>query len=121
MVNELGATPIERSPISQLNRPGLRPMPTARQICRYARPLQVDLDAGLDCSVLLHGRPGELDAVLFGPLLNDVGELACAVVGFVYGDLVQGRDGLLGTLLRDWFAGGPVVPGVQRTDSRLCG
>lgn len=33
----LGATPIERSPISQLNRPGLRPMPTARQICRYAR------------------------------------------------------------------------------------
>jgi hypothetical protein len=51
--------------------------------------------------VLLHGRPGELDAVLFGPLMDDVGELACSVVGFVYGQLVQRGDGLLETVLVD--------------------
>ena len=63
--------------------------------------LQVDLDAGFGCSVLFHGRPGELDAVLFGPFVDDVGELTGAVVGFVAGDLVQGGNGLLETVLVD--------------------
>lgn len=83
--------------------------------------LQVDFDAGFDRSVLLHGRPGELDAVLFGPLMDDVGELSGAVVGFVYGDLVQGGDGLEEAALCDWFAVGPVVPGVERVDAGFGG
>ena len=59
--------------------------------------------------------------MLFGPFVDDVGELAGVVVGFVCGDLVQGGDGLGETVLCDWFAGGPVVPGVERIDARLCG
>ena len=49
------------------------------------------------------------------------GELSGAVVGFVCGDLVQGGDGLDETVLCDWFAGGPVVPGVERVDAGLGG
>lgn len=83
--------------------------------------LQVDLHAGFDCCVLLHDWPSELDVVLFGPLVDDVGELACAVVGFVYGDLVQGGDGLAKPALADRCASGPVVPGVDSVDAGLGG
>ena len=71
--------------------------------------------------MLLHDWPHELDAVLLGPLLDDVGELAGAVVGFVGGDLVQGGDGLEEAALCDWFAVGPVVPGVERVDAGFGG
>ena len=66
--------------------------------------------------MLLHDWPGEFDAMSLGPLVEDVGELACAVVGCVCGDVVQRRDCVNETVGCDWFAGGPVVPGVQGVD-----
>ena len=72
-------------------------------------------------TLLFHTWPGEVESVLFGPFVDDVGELAGVVVGFVCGDLVQGGDGLGETVLCDRFAGGPVVPRVESVDAGLGG
>jgi len=74
---------------------------------------------------VLRGWPGELDVVLFGPLVDDVGELAGAVVGFVCGDLVQV---VTASSRRSCVASQPVAqscqvssaPGIASTDCDDC-
>jgi hypothetical protein len=75
--------------------------------------LEVDLTAGSYCLVVFDGRRGELDATPFGPLMDDVGEFAGAVVWLAGRDPMQGGECFLETVVCDRLAVGPVAPGVE--------
>ena len=49
-------------------------------------------------------RTADLETLPFSPSVDDVGELAGAVIGVVAGQLVQGRDCLGQALVVDGFA-----------------